>query len=85
MPWGIIIESMGIGKMAKKSKRYILAEGYPWYRMEKGCPNQENNYFSLVMYDKAHNFGHAEGTKKVPLKIKWGAWKKVRILIEEVK
>jgi len=72
--------------MAKKTKRFVLGEGYPWYKLEQGLPGQnESGYYGLTLYSKPLNFGYAKGTKKVPLKIQWGAWKKVRILIEEVK
>lgn len=71
--------------MVRKTKRYVLGEGYPWYNLENGVLGQWEGYYSITLRTKPGNFGFPKGTKKVPLKIKWGAWKKVRILIEEVK
>ena len=64
----------------KKKRQYVLGVGYPWYNYEKGFGNQGEGYYSVSL---ANGPNRIEGREFVELKLKWGAWKKVRILIEE--
>jgi hypothetical protein len=69
--------------MAKAKKRYVLGEGYPWYNLDKGMgPGQSEGRYSITLYTKPGSFGFPQGTKKVPLNIQFGAWKKVRLVLE---
>lgn len=63
--------------MTKKPKQYVIAEGYPWYLYD-----QNDGYTKLTLMDGPNR---QEGRRPVEFKLKWGAWKKVRVLIQEVK
>jgi len=65
---------------AKKRRRFLLGEGYPWYHRVKGFDGQEMGYYEMSL---ASGPNHTEGRKCIPLKLKWGAWQKVRIWIEK--
>jgi hypothetical protein len=70
--------------MSKRKRQFVIAEGYPWYLY--GAVNvgvgKQAGYYRLALMDGPNR---QAGRKPVKFKLKWGAWKKVRILIEEIK
>ena len=78
---------------AKKGKLYLLGEGYPWYASAEIDGKKDHGLYNEISLWKDHNGFRAVFEKgretlrewrRKPMKIRWGAYQKVRIWIEKV-
>lgn len=64
--------------MKKKKRLFLIGTGYPWYVDGYGHTKQKSTHLVLMSGPN-----RSEGRKRIELKQKWGAWKKVNIWIED--